>query len=79
MKKNIILFLVALVYLFPLQAEDGSRLWLPRTENKVEAKVTVNKKSAIIDTALKELKNYWQGGAVTLNIQNSAELRELGQ
>ncbi len=78
MKKNIILFLVALVYLFPLQAEDGSRLWLPRTENKVEAKVTVNKKSAIIDTALKELKNYWQGGAVTLNIQNSAELRELG-
>jgi alpha-glucuronidase len=78
MKKNIILFLVALVYLFPLQAEDGSRLWLPRTENKVEAKVTANKKSAIIDTALKELKNYWQGGTVTLNIQNSAELRELG-
>ncbi|MDH6310130.1 alpha-glucuronidase [Dysgonomonas sp. PFB1-18] len=78
MKKNIILFLIALVYLLPLHAEDGSRLWLPRTENKVEVKVTANKKSAVLNTALEELKNYWQGGAVTLNIQNAAELRQLG-
>ncbi len=79
MKKNIILLLFILISLYPLQAEDGSRLWLPRSKNTIQAKVTSNKKSKMLDIAIREIQNFWQGGTVELNIQKSANLKNLGE
>jgi alpha-glucuronidase len=50
---------------FSLHAEDGSRLWLRYAEGS-GAKVKVERRSPVIDIAVRELEKYWRGGEVSL-------------
>lgn len=61
MKKGLLgicLFLLQLC----LNAQDGHELWL-RNETAVPVKVVASKKSAVINVAMQELQNGWQGKA----------------
>lgn len=64
MKKYIcqLVFFFSVLY---LNAQDGHQLWL-RTNHAVPVIVQCNKQSAMIDNAIKELKNGWQGNAGAL-------------
>lgn len=62
----------------PLYAEDGSRLWL-RAEVNAQAKVSANKKSPVVDLAMKELRSQWKGGAVRLDFSKDKDVTKLGK
>ena len=68
-----IIFLV--LFLLPAigNAEDGNRLWL-RGNAGYNAAVVSNRKSAIIDVAIRELQTQWSGSKVHLSVSNSKTL-----
>lgn len=64
MKRIVLLFLIASSLV--CKAEDGSRLWL-RADTKEDAKVTSDRRSAVTDVAIQELKSQWKGAPVKLS------------
>jgi len=69
-----------LVLLLPLlcRAEDGSRLWL-RDTGDYHATVTSNRKSPMIDIAVRELQTRWAGSKVQLTVSRNKTLDKLGK
>ena len=58
-------FLISVLFVSSLRAEDGSRLWLRMEQNAKAAEVRVErgtKRTPTIDIAARELENYWKGG-----------------
>ena len=76
MRKLLFLFCVLCVVIG--KAEDGSRLWL-RGSADYHATVVSNKKSPVIDTAVRELQTRWAGGRVQLSVSNNKSLSKLGK
>jgi len=60
MKKTALLLLLIFASLHTLKAEDGHALWL-RNKSAAKIKVSTTKKSPVLDIAIKEIKNGWQG------------------
>ncbi len=69
MKRFLSIFVILLT-IVTIQAEDGSRLWL-RMQPGANAKVYTTTSSKTIDIAIGELKSYWQGAPVILQIDKS--------
>ena len=78
MKRLFFLWIIFSGLLCSARAEDGSRLWL-RYDTTRNATVTCGKQSATLDIATSELRKAWKGLPVTLRINNSKELRILGE
>lgn len=78
MKRLFFLWIIFSGLLCSARAEDGSRLWL-RYDTTRNATVTCGKQSATLDIAASELRKAWKGLPVTLRINNSKELRILGE
>lgn len=78
MKRLFFLWIIFSGLLCSARAEDGSRLWL-RYDTTRNATVTCGKQSATLDIAASELRKAWKGLPVTLLINNSKELRVLGE
>lgn len=78
MKRLFFLWIIFSGLLCSARAEDGSRLWL-RYDTTRNATVTCGKQSATLDIATSELRKAWKGLPVTLRINNSKELRVLGE
>lgn len=78
MKRLFFLWIIFSSLLCSARAEDGSRLWL-RYDTTRNATVTCGKQSATLDIATSELRKAWKGLPVTLRINNSKELRILGE
>lgn len=78
MKRLFFLWIIFSSLLCSARAEDGSRLWL-RYDTTRNATVTCGKQSATLDIAASELRKAWKGLPVTLRINNSKELRILGE
>lgn len=78
MKRLFFLWIIFSGLLCSARAEDGSRLWL-RYDTTCHATVTCGKQSATLDIAASELRKAWKGLPVTLRINNSKELRLLGE
>lgn len=72
------LLIFFLITIFPLNAEDGSRLWL-RSHIDGRANVTANKKSQIIDVAIDELRSQWRGGRVEIDLSGDKDVAKLGK
>ena len=58
---------MAVVGCLPMQAEDGSHLWL-RYDKVSTCRVITSEKSPTVDIAVRELSDYYQGSNVTLVI-----------
>ena len=58
---------MAVVGCLPMQAEDGSQLWL-RYDKVSTCRVITSEKSPTVDIAVRELSDYYQGSNVTLVI-----------
>lgn len=68
-RMRLIAFLACICFASLLRAEDGSRLWLRMERNADAADVRVErgtKRTATVDIAVRELKDYWKGGKVVL-------------
>lgn len=78
MKRLFFLWIIFSSLLCSARAEDGSRLWL-RYDTTRNATVTCGKQSATLDITTSELRKAWKGLPVTLRINNSKELRILGE
>lgn len=78
MKRLFFLWIIFSGLLCSARAEDGSRLWL-RYDTTRNATVSCGKQSATLDIAASELRKAWKGLPVTLRINNSKELRILGE
>ena len=68
-RMRLIAFLACICFVSLLRAEDGSRLWLRMERNADAADVRVErgtKRTATVDIAVRELKDYWKGGKVVL-------------
>ncbi len=79
MKQTIFLWIGLLFFCELLRAEDGSRLWL-RYDTGADARIVCQQSSPILDIAVSELKNAWQGGGqVTLQIRHTSPWDELGR
>ncbi|MDR1610506.1 MAG: alpha-glucuronidase, partial [Candidatus Symbiothrix sp.] len=65
------------MFVKPVCAEDGSRLWLPPEKN-AHAKVSSNDKNPTIELAVRELQTQWKGAPVKLIIsaKNNPENEE---
>lgn len=72
------LLILFLIMMLPLNAEDGSRLWL-RAEANAQATVSANKKSPVIDIALEELRSQWKGGVLKLYLSKDKDVIKLGK
>lgn len=72
------LLILFLIMMLPLNAEDGSRLWL-RAEANAQATVSANKKSPVIDIALEELRSQWKGGVLKLYLSKDRDVIKLGK
>ncbi|KAA6300047.1 MAG: Extracellular xylan exo-alpha-(1-_2)-glucuronosidase [Candidatus Ordinivivax streblomastigis] len=72
-----LLFVVLLLFITQVYAEDGSRLWL-RFSGDGNAQVTTNAKGATVDIAVRELREQWKGAKITLNIARTKETNQLG-
>lgn len=77
--KHVFTFLMALVVVGQLHAENGSRLWLRLRMNQTSASVSCNKQSTSASIAVRELEDNWQGSPVYLLIDRSAEIKTLGE
>ncbi|KAA6347084.1 Extracellular xylan exo-alpha-(1-_2)-glucuronosidase [termite gut metagenome] len=75
MKK--LLFIILLVFVTQVYAEDGSRLWL-RFSGNGNAQVTTKAKGATANIAVRELREQWKGAKITLNIARTKETNLLG-
>lgn len=60
--------LLATASLFSIQAEDGSRLWMPR-EGTNSGTVHLSKQTVTLTLAANELRTYWKGAPVTLTVK----------
>ena len=65
MCKRLILFLLFIPFIG--MAEDGSRLWL-RGITGYNATIIANRKSPVMDVAIRELQTQWAGGKVQLTV-----------
>lgn len=75
--KKGILTLLSLYFTLSVIADNGHSLWLRCKPNENTALVKVMAyKSAIINTALTELQQFWHGGRVTLIIASDAPARD---
>ncbi|MDR2802232.1 MAG: alpha-glucuronidase [Prevotellaceae bacterium] len=77
MKKQILTLLFAALSLNMLNAEDGSRLWLPADAN-ANAQVSADKKTPVTAVAIQELQKHWKGAPVQLKIAKTKETKALG-
>lgn len=75
--KTVLLTLTLFALSLNMNAEDGSRLWLPAGV-AAQATVTANKQSPVVAVAVKELQTHWQGAPVQLKITRSKETQTLG-
>ncbi|MCC8185952.1 MAG: alpha-glucuronidase [Bacteroides sp.] len=79
MKQTIFLWIGILFFCELVRAEDSSRLWL-RYDTGADARIVCEQSSPILDIAVSELKNAWQGGGqVTLQIRPASPWDELGE
>ena len=74
--KEGLLVLFILFVAIVLKAEDGSKLWL-RADCLENTEIKANRKSAVIDIAINELKSHWKGAPVKLNIVRTKSVRSL--
>ena len=65
-------------FLFPVSAENGSRLWL-RYSTDGNATISCNKQSPMLGIAATELRRAWKGVPVTLSLKRNKETRALGE
>ena len=79
--KTIILgFLFLKVLCLPVKADDGHQLWLKK-HTALPVSVICSKKSAILDIAVKELKDGWSGipnSKITLNLKSTPSIEADG-
>ena len=61
-----------------VKAEDGSRAWL-RADSVGTAEVVGSRKSATLSIACAELRNYWKGRPVVLQVRTDKVTRSLGR
>lgn len=75
----ITIFLIKILSI-PVKADDGHQLWLNKRD-AVPVSVVCAKKSAVLDIAIKELKNGWNGkpnSTVSLHIQPTKSIKNDG-
>ena len=72
--KRLIILLISIISISNIYAEDGHALWLRMSRNAKDAAVQTKgvKKTAIVNTAVDELRHYWQGGALVLTYSADA-------
>ena len=78
MIRKLLVSLVLLVSISGLHAEDGSRLWL-RQDGTANATVECLLHSPVLDKAQAELKQFWKGNPVSLQLFSDAEHVALGR
>lgn len=76
--KKLLSLLFMICFLFPVSAENGSRLWL-RYSTDGNATISCNKQSPMLGIAATELRRAWKGVPVTLSLQRNKETRALGE
>lgn len=74
------LWIIGLFFVLSLHAEDGHRLWLRMERNAVPADVRLvegTRRTAILDIASRELKDFWKGeGRVLLCVSKGGATRD---
>ena len=74
------LWIIGFVFVLSLHAEDGHRLWLRMERNAVPADVRLvegTRRTAILDIASRELKDFWKGeGRVLLCVSKGGATRD---
>ena len=78
MIRKLLVSLFLLVSISGLHAEDGSRLWL-RQDGTANATVECLLHSPVLDKAQAELKQFWKGNPVSLQLFSDAEHVALGR
>ena len=78
MIRKLLVSLFLLVSISGLHAEDGSRLWL-RQDGTANATVECLLHSLVLDKAQAELKQFWKGNPVSLQLFSDAEHVALGR
>ena len=76
--KLCLIALFLLCYSMAVKAEDGSRAWL-RADSVGTAEVVGSRKSATLSIACAELRNYWKGRPVVLQVRTDKVTRSLGR
>ncbi len=76
--KLCLIALFLLCYSMAAKAEDGSRAWL-RADSVGTAEVVGSRKSATLSIACAELRNYWKGRPVVLQVRTDKVTRSLGR
>lgn len=76
--KLCLIALFLLCYSMAVKAEDGSRAWL-RADSVGTAEVVGSRKSATLSIACEELRNYWKGRPVVLQVRTDKVTRSLGR
>jgi alpha-glucuronidase len=75
--KLCLIALFLLCYSMAVKAEDGSRAWL--RADSVGTEVVGSRKSATLSIACAELRNYWKGRPVVLQVRTDKVTRSLGR
>ena len=74
------LWIIGLFFVLSLHAEDGHRLWLRMERNAIPADVRLvegTRRTAILDIASRELKDFWKGeGRVLLCVSKGGVTRD---